>query len=205
MTFCIQSNPPLAFSRRLLIVYCDVPATLDLEKAERLWYSFYSFMWEFTPPGIPSKSGLTTYRTTFVGGIYGADVVKEGPKRNKTEPKLLEMPGNVPKKFNLVVRIREVEGLNPFGATTSRTTAVFTAVVLCLSAEIPLTGLQKADPCVTFKLTNQCLWVRVWTSGKPGTFIALCRRIMFVNAATVKTISRRSSGPILWLQTICKV
>ncbi len=58
------------------------------------------------------------------------------------------------------VRIREVEGSNPFGSTKSRTTAGKTAVVLCLSAGIPQTGLQKIDPCVIFKLINSNLWVK---------------------------------------------
>ncbi len=58
------------------------------------------------------------------------------------------------------VRIREVEGSNPFGSTKSRTTAGKSAVVLCLSVGIPQTGLQKADPCVTFRLINSDLRVK---------------------------------------------
>ncbi len=59
-----------------------------------------------------------------------------GLEERQNEQKPLETPGNRPKKFNFVVRIREVGGSNFFGSAKSGTTAGKTAVVFHFGAEI---------------------------------------------------------------------
>ena len=71
---------------------------------------------------------LTTEPTTHRSGPHGNSMVKEAQRGSGAEGKQLKTAGNTRKKFRVLVRIREVEGSNPFESTIkSREIQYFTA------------------------------------------------------------------------------
>ena len=63
---------------------------------------------------------LTTDPTTHRPGPHGNSMVKEAQRWSGAEPKQLKMAGNARKKFQGLVRIREVVGSNPIRSTKDR-------------------------------------------------------------------------------------